>query len=148
MFLSSASLAGSHRFAVPAEPSTILGEISQEELDSRAQQQWWNKEDCQHFWKTWCLFGRLVVFLCLGRDKEGRRHLVSQVSVFVVKRTSTTKSGWYLNLCLWNSTSLSPVEWIPFPGATISGVLRVLQASVAAAAGCDASCISLSGYRN
>lgn len=78
----------SHRFAVPADPSTILREISQEELDSWAQQQWWNMQDCQHFWKTWCLFYRLVVFLCLGSDREGKRHLVSQVSVLVVKRTA------------------------------------------------------------
>jgi len=40
MFLSGASLAGSHRFAIPAEPSTTLGEMSQEELDFWAQQPW------------------------------------------------------------------------------------------------------------
>lgn len=109
MFLSGASLAGSHRFAVPAEPSAILGEISQEELDSRAQQQWWNMEDCQHFWKTWCLFCRLVVFLYLGRDMEGRRCLVSQVSVFVVKRTAQLRVD-SIRICVFG---IQPCSCLP-----------------------------------
>ena len=147
MFLSGASLAGSRRFAVPAEPSTILGEISQEDLDSWAQQQWWNMQDCQPFWKTWCLFCRLVVFQCLGRDKEGRSHLTSQVSVFVVKRTARIRV-YGIWICVFGiQPHSSPAERKP-PGSIISGVLQVLQASVAAAAGCDARCICLSGYRN